>query len=402
MSGARKYNVDESFFERIDSKEKAYFLGWLASDGYVNLKKGAFAISLQERDKEVLEKLNFLIKNERPLTKIIYDKPGQENWKNQYRLNVSSRKMSNDLSKILVCRNKSKEIVMPEIPDGLLNEFIKGIFEGDGNIYFQLTKKNYLQTSFSIYSASEKFIDSIISLINNQCSVNLTKKINNYNVFIANTTGFLNLQKVLDWIYKDKEERFLERKYKKWLEMQEIREDKFKKKKERTNRSCSILGCEEKHHANEFCKKHNWKYWSQGDSLFTPKKDIKRPVSQYDLEGNLINKWDCVKLASKALDIFINNIEEVCKNRTGSSGGFQWRYEKDSLEKIGQHILTSHNGKQVVKTNKKTGEETLYLSLKRASDSVGLSQHYIKKFIKKELIDENSSWDFIDQKSRTN
>ena len=44
---------DVNFFETIDSKEKAYILGWIASDGYVD--KQHIEITLHKKDIEVLE-----------------------------------------------------------------------------------------------------------------------------------------------------------------------------------------------------------------------------------------------------------------------------------------------------------------------------------------------------------
>lgn len=50
----RKYSLNESYFEKIDSEEKAYFLGFLFSDGSVS--KYSLNLSLAEVDKEILEK----------------------------------------------------------------------------------------------------------------------------------------------------------------------------------------------------------------------------------------------------------------------------------------------------------------------------------------------------------
>jgi hypothetical protein len=41
-----KYTIDETFLDIIDSEEKAYFLGWMYSDGCNAHNKGIFLISL--------------------------------------------------------------------------------------------------------------------------------------------------------------------------------------------------------------------------------------------------------------------------------------------------------------------------------------------------------------------
>jgi len=37
----RKYNIDETFFDVIDTEEKAYFLGFLYADGYNNTDRNS-------------------------------------------------------------------------------------------------------------------------------------------------------------------------------------------------------------------------------------------------------------------------------------------------------------------------------------------------------------------------
>ena len=63
----RKYNIDETFFDVIDTEEKAYFLGFLYADGYNNTDRNSVALSLNEDDKEILEKFNNLLQSNKPL-----------------------------------------------------------------------------------------------------------------------------------------------------------------------------------------------------------------------------------------------------------------------------------------------------------------------------------------------
>lgn len=52
--GTKRYDVDETFFEMIDTEEKSYWLGFLFADGYVrirNEKYGELKLKLQTKDK---------------------------------------------------------------------------------------------------------------------------------------------------------------------------------------------------------------------------------------------------------------------------------------------------------------------------------------------------------------
>ena len=46
----RKYQVNEFFFDEIDSEEKAYWLGFIYADGYVNTNGNKFGINLSLKD----------------------------------------------------------------------------------------------------------------------------------------------------------------------------------------------------------------------------------------------------------------------------------------------------------------------------------------------------------------
>ena len=64
-SRIRKYDCNEDYFEKIDSNEKAYWLGLLYADGYVRKRKqcngehnqgGIIGISLKNGDEYLIEK----------------------------------------------------------------------------------------------------------------------------------------------------------------------------------------------------------------------------------------------------------------------------------------------------------------------------------------------------------
>jgi hypothetical protein len=66
-NGMRRYELNENYFDVIDSHDKAYILGFLFADGCNNPKKYTISISLQEEDKDILEKMRILIGSEKKL-----------------------------------------------------------------------------------------------------------------------------------------------------------------------------------------------------------------------------------------------------------------------------------------------------------------------------------------------
>lgn len=52
-----------------------------------------------------------------------------------------------------------------------------------------------------------------------------------------------------------------------------------------------------------------------------------KKVLQYDLDMNLINVWDYLKLAAKTLNITEKDIRNCCKGNRDSYKGYIWKYE---------------------------------------------------------------------------
>ena len=141
---------EHRFFQNIDSKDKAYYLGLLMSDGYIltSIYKKEVGIALKSEDKYILEKLNNYISPEKNLSK----------YRNSYKWKVSSVEMYNDLQKYGITENKShSEYVYPNIPREFDSDFIRGYFDGDGCITLKSSGYNVI----SFCSNSLQFLQSL-------------------------------------------------------------------------------------------------------------------------------------------------------------------------------------------------------------------------------------------------
>jgi hypothetical protein len=53
-----------------------------------------------------------------------------------------------------------------------------------------------------------------------------------------------------------------------------------------------------------------------------------KPVIQYDLEGNFIKEWECMKHPfEQGIVLDPNGISACCKGRQKTCGGFKWKYK---------------------------------------------------------------------------
>lgn len=68
----RKYQLDEHYFDSIDTPNKAYILGFLHSDGSNFPDKSTISLSLQEEDIDILERIRKELKSEKPLEFLDY------------------------------------------------------------------------------------------------------------------------------------------------------------------------------------------------------------------------------------------------------------------------------------------------------------------------------------------
>lgn len=63
----RTYKLNEHYFDKIDTPNKAYILGFFYADGCNIMSKSTVTMSLEETDKEILEKIRLEIGSERQL-----------------------------------------------------------------------------------------------------------------------------------------------------------------------------------------------------------------------------------------------------------------------------------------------------------------------------------------------
>lgn len=192
----------DNYFEKIDTEDKAYFLGLLYADGSIN--KNGITISLQEDDLHILE----YFKNKLDLTNNLYFvKKQDDNHKNQYCLSVYSSKLSKDIINKGCIPNKTMTLKFPteeQVPNHFIHHFIRGYFDGDGCISLQKDGK-YI---FNI-CGTEQFIIKLQEILIKECNLNKTnirkpkKKTGNDITSVLVYSGNRQLLKIRDWLYKD-------------------------------------------------------------------------------------------------------------------------------------------------------------------------------------------------------
>jgi intein-encoded DNA endonuclease-like protein len=222
-----QYDIDENYFENIDSHEKAYWLGWLFSDGFMIENNNRIGIRLHPKDIEILEKFKTCLKADVPIH--VYHSKRKPNLKRGFKGGDQSisqfifcnRKICQDLKQYGMKDKKSLTLEFPKIDHKYLYSFLRGYIDGDGCICISKDKKhNQYKFTVAIISA-KKFINELYILLQKegfQFGVNRANRCKN--TYVLTLSRKNEVVKFLDKIYEQDGNYFrLTRKYNKYTQM---------------------------------------------------------------------------------------------------------------------------------------------------------------------------------------
>lgn len=138
----RQYTLNDKYFKKIDSEDKAYFLGLLYADGCMSSTSNAVQLALQEEDSYIMEEFKEYINSDKPLGFIKSSEIlGFQNLhkkyyrKNQSILIINSSRIKEQLLNLGLTPNKSLTVTFPSFLSAeMLLHFVRGYFDGDGCI----------------------------------------------------------------------------------------------------------------------------------------------------------------------------------------------------------------------------------------------------------------------------
>lgn len=127
------------YFKNIDTEDKAYFAGFIKADGYIDKDRRRFALRINERDIEILQR--FCDALNLPQERINYLKRSKESeYYSKNRLNSVEVAVTHNEFVSYIDDIKSESFIS-KIPDELVYHFIRGYFDGDGCINYKNIKK---------------------------------------------------------------------------------------------------------------------------------------------------------------------------------------------------------------------------------------------------------------------
>lgn len=208
--GKQGFPRDEFYFSKIDSIDKAYWLGFLYADGCVHSNDNSVSINIT--DLEHVKKFQAAIKAINHKITISQDNRFK-NAKPLYQFAIRDKQLHEDLIKWGCIPQKSLLIKkIPNIPRDFVSHFLRGYFDGDGSLHY-LQGTNNFRISFI---GTENFLTDIQKELQTNISLqaNIAGK-----AFVLQISGRRQVERILNYLYKDSNDNIrLNRKYKAYLD----------------------------------------------------------------------------------------------------------------------------------------------------------------------------------------
>ena len=229
---ALKYSCNDNFFNIIDTEEKAYWLGFLYADGYINNKRKhsnyKVGIAISEKDREHLEKFKKAIQYTGNI-KIYSPSLGENSYngtKNYCRILITSPTMAEDLIKKGCFVDKTNSLYYPDetiLPKELECHFIRGLIDGDGSLIITNLFKENVHKEFEFsFTGTKSMCQGILRFLGKEnlalCKRHKNRDNDNYSLSIG---GNKQVLKIVSSLYENASV-YLDRKYEKYLKMLEI------------------------------------------------------------------------------------------------------------------------------------------------------------------------------------
>ena len=218
--GNKKYSIDDTFFEKIDTSEKSYWLGFIYADGCVCEQKNSklLQLKLSLKDKKHLQLFSEVISSNYPIREFVSknnhfykDSIVPENRRSLSEsayVRISNSKIVDDIIDKGCIYNKTFKLKFPEfLSENLENHFIRGYFDGDGCVY----KANYKNKRNIDIVGCYEFIQKLSQKLQNR-GINNIKIQKQGSIYRLRIYRFTETLKFFRLIYSDNPTCFLERK----------------------------------------------------------------------------------------------------------------------------------------------------------------------------------------------
>jgi hypothetical protein len=140
----------------------AYALGFFAADGSLDINaRGGYYFSFHCADKDIIYKIRSSLGSDHKITRRVDKRTSGT----LYRMQIGSKEVCGDLLSLGMSQRKTDSMCLPNVPDKYIGDFIRGYFDGDGNVWVGEIHKErkramqHILTAFT--SCSEQFLKEL-------------------------------------------------------------------------------------------------------------------------------------------------------------------------------------------------------------------------------------------------
>lgn len=127
----------------------AYVLGFFAADGTLTTStRGAKYYAIQVCDKDIVYKIRKVMQSNHKIARV----KGRNGGRDTYRIQIGSKEVYNDLGALGFVERKTKRLNLPKMPRIVFGDFVRGYFDGDGNVWVGLVHKERKTALLAIQS----------------------------------------------------------------------------------------------------------------------------------------------------------------------------------------------------------------------------------------------------------
>jgi hypothetical protein len=128
----RKFSVNDNYFDKIDTEDKAYWLGFLYGDGCIG--KTRVGLGLKESDLSHIEKFANALDYNGTIT--LVEKIMRNKSFYSHRVSISSRRLAQKLREFGCYSRKTFILRPPKLNINLERHFWRGLVDADGSLYY--------------------------------------------------------------------------------------------------------------------------------------------------------------------------------------------------------------------------------------------------------------------------
>lgn len=198
---------DENYFKMIDTKEKAYIVGYTLADGYISKNSLEYGCALE--DKEILE----FIGNQLGANVIEDTYLNKESRRfPRARILIGNKQLVKDINKFGYKDSKT----FPRISKDLEHYMLLGFFDGDGCITYGHRKDRDRIWQKVSFTGSYKLLIAIQKLLIKLDITSSVRPKSDENCFILELSSKKDVYKIMEYMYGSRDLIVLHRKYKKY------------------------------------------------------------------------------------------------------------------------------------------------------------------------------------------